>query len=97
MLLPSDSNYCTGKILCNDTFIIVLSLACNCNEAGTIDNGVCDSNGICNCKPNVVSSKCSNCADGYWNLSLSNSDGCQGNYIAIVLKVLCISCRMYWM
>ena len=46
-----------------------------------MDNGLCDSSGQCNCKANVddTSLSCSQCQDGYWNLTEHNPDGCQGN------------------
>lgn len=55
-------------------------LACNCDEDGVIDDGRCDNNGTCNCKVGTDPPKCSMCASGYWNFSLTNSNGCQGNF-----------------
>ena len=45
--------------------------------AGVIDNGECNVNGMCNCKANVISDKCTVCNTGYWNFTESNPDGCQ--------------------
>ena len=53
--------------------------ACECNELGAVSDQ-CDSQGQCSCKSNVDpnSVKCNQCLDGYWNLTQSSSDGCQG-------------------
>ena len=40
--------------------------ACNCNSQGSIDV-LCNDKGVCNCKANVVGSKCTECAAGYFN------------------------------
>jgi len=59
--------------------------ACACDLRGVIDNGDCartasntSQPGDCNCKANVVGSDCSECRQGYFNLSAANQDGCQG-------------------
>ena len=43
-------------------------------------DGLCDSSGQCNCKANVDDNtlSCSQCQDGYWNLTEDNPVGCQG-------------------
>jgi len=53
--------------------------ACDCNPAGINDSGLCSPMGQCNCKANVDpnSAQCSQCADGFWNLTSSNPLGCQ--------------------
>ena len=56
---------------------VIPFLACNCNEAGVVDEGECNVNGTCNCKPFVTLDKCSGCIDGYWNYSEANPDVCQ--------------------
>ena len=46
---------------------------------GGVDN--CDvTSGQCSCKTNVVNSFCSSCAVGFYNLTETNPDGCQGTY-----------------
>ena len=53
--------------------------ACRCDVAGTMSQ-VCDTGGQCTCKSAVDSTtlKCSECRDGYWNLSSANPLGCTG-------------------
>ena len=45
---------------------------------------ICDSStGVCSCKSNVDTTSntiCDTCMDGFWNISDSNPDGCQGKY-----------------
>lgn len=43
--------------------------------------------GQCNCKANVDpnSAQCSQCADGFWNLTSSNPLGCQGKSQVLVV------------
>lgn len=53
-------------------------IACNCDPIGIVDTGLCADDGQCNCKLNVESLGCSQCSDGYWNLTESNVEGCQG-------------------
>ena len=85
-LLPIDTNYCIGnsshveiiKWCINGLFVCFPFLACNCDEGGVIDDGRCDNNGTCSCKVGTDPPKCSMCASGYWNFSLTNSNGCQG-------------------
>lgn len=61
-------------------FLLIHNVACDCSVAGSVDNRLCDSSGQCNCKANVddTSLSCSQCQDGYWNLTEHNPDGCQG-------------------
>lgn len=54
------------------------SLACRCNEAGTVPSTVCDQDGACSCKDNVTGTHCDQCSPGYFNLSQDNNNGCQG-------------------
>ena len=57
-----------------------------------MDDGLCDSSGQCNCKTNVddMSLSCSQCRDGYWNLTEHNPDGCQGMNVMIVYANTCV-------
>ena len=66
--------------------------ACACDLRGVIDNGDCartasntSQPGDCNCKANVVGSDCSECRQGYFNLSAANQDGCQGEIYVLEL------------
>ena len=44
------------------------------------DSLICNSStGACFCKANVDPTYCDTCLDGYWNISSTNPDGCQGN------------------
>lgn len=52
--------------------------ACDCDAAGISDSGGCSDEGQCNCKANVAGMTCSQCRDGYWNLTGDNDLGCQG-------------------
>ena len=69
--------------------IILLRTACNCNPSGIVDSGLCDDNGQCNCKVNVGQGTrdCSQCRDGYWNLTESNPDGCQGVFVQSIIII----------
>ncbi|KAM8966898.1 laminin subunit alpha-3 [Pelodytes ibericus] len=53
---------------------------CNCEVIGTISGvGECDpTEGDCHCKPNVCSSSCDTCKDGYFLLEDRNYFGCTG-------------------
>lgn len=52
-------------------------IRCQCNAAGTVDGAVCeDASASCRCKPNVEGPKCDRCAQGFYNLSSSNPEGC---------------------
>ncbi len=68
-----------------------LSVDCDCSVSGAVSD-VCSHQGQCICKTNVDSStfKCTQCQDGFWNLTESNSDGCESKKtpeIAIIIKV----------
>ncbi|XP_078086591.1 usherin [Mustelus asterias] len=54
-------------------------LPCNCDTAGTINSSMdCDkSTGQCPCKTNVTGLHCDQCIPHTFNLSSSNSEGCQ--------------------
>ena len=59
--------------------------ACDCDPAGSIGGGECetvastDSSliGRCLCKSNAEGTRCDQCRDGYWNMLESNQEGCQ--------------------
>ena len=60
--------------------------ACDCSEIGVVGNNVDCSRGDradggdtgqCDCKPFASGRQCSECGDGYFNLSSSNPEGCQ--------------------
>lgn len=67
--------------------IAFLSADCGCAVAGITDNGDCSETGQCNCKSNVTGLQCSECVQGYWNISADNEHGCQGETCSIDLKV----------
>lgn len=75
------SSYCTPHVL--------YLTACDCNPAGINDSGLCNTMGQCNCKANVNpnSRQCTECADGFWNLTSGNPLGCQGVSLAVVVVV----------
>ncbi|XP_051914619.1 laminin subunit alpha-5 isoform X3 [Hippocampus zosterae] len=53
---------------------------CECNIAGTL-SGVAEcaqDSGQCHCKPNICSSTCAACQDGFYNLQEHSYFGCQG-------------------
>ena len=61
--------------------------ACQCSLEGVVDNGDCvkktdgvNQPGDCYCKANVMGKQCDMCIPGYFNLSASNRDGCQGRH-----------------
>ena len=71
--------------------------ACDCEPDGTIDGGICDGEtdeleetvaGQCHCKENVGGIRCDRCKNGYWNFTLENELGCQGNDFLIKLEDL---------
>ena len=64
------------------------SADCGCDVAGITDNGECSETGQCNCKLNVTGLQCSECAQGYWNLSADNDNGCQGEWLQARVKIL---------
>ena len=64
-----------------------LTTACNCDERGSLTDGICESQsdaaqgleaGRCHCKQNVGGLKCDRCKPGYWNYTTENPLGCQG-------------------
>ena len=65
----------------------VLIIACDCHIAGVTNDGQCarenSTDGVqvgdCFCKENVMGRTCSECIPGYFNMSLDNAQGCQGN------------------
>ena len=58
--------------------IFYLPAECGCGGAGITDGGACSESGQCNCKATVTGLQCSQCVEGYWNLTTSNDLGCQG-------------------
>jgi len=49
---------------------------CNCDISGTEDGSiVCDDNGQCQCKSNVIGLRCDACADAFFGLNTNNTDG----------------------
>ena len=86
-LLLNDLAICAGefytlsffeRLIIN--FMHFFLIACDCSQAGIVDDGLCDGRGQCNCKANVDNTtlSCGQCRDGYWNLTDNNPDGCQG-------------------
>lgn len=72
-------------IMHNYTLTIILLIACGCHIPGVTNDGDCAREnstsvqiGDCICKENVVGRTCSECAPGYFNLSVANPQGCQG-------------------
>ena len=63
------------------TLLLYLT-ACDCNPVGINNSGLCNARGQCNCKANVDpnSRQCTECADGFWNLTSGNPLGCQGGH-----------------
>ena len=55
--------------------------ACDCHLPGVTNSGSCESQGVnaglCSCKPFTTGRTCDTCLTGYYNLSVSNSDGCE--------------------
>ena len=83
---------CIGK-LCPCTYVNILSFYtntdCGCFLPGVSDDPlICDSStGACFCKANVdpnVNTNCDTCSDGYWNISSTNPDGCQGICLILI-------------
>lgn len=67
--------------------VVIFSLmaACNCEVAGSINDGLCDSRtdsrlgmiaGQCRCKQFVEGPRCDRCKSGYYNLDEFNDYGC---------------------
>ena len=59
--------------------------ACDCDLRGVTNDGDCAKEtglgmqpGNCFCKSNTIGRTCGECAPGFFNLSISNLDGCQG-------------------
>lgn len=80
---------CIGKlcpcILCITKCSFIYAYTdCGCFLPGVSDSLMCNSStGACFCKANVdpnVNTYCNTCLDGYWNISSTNPDGCQGMY-----------------
>jgi laminin beta 1 len=68
--------------------MFMLLTECDCEPDGTIDEGLCDGRtdeeeelvaGQCHCKTWVAAPRCDKCINGYWNFTVDNPDGCQGN------------------
>lgn len=71
--------------MCTVFILNLVLLACECDLAGSLDDGICDSvtdpannlvSGQCHCKPNVDGRRCDTCKNGFWNLTESNGNGC---------------------
>ena len=54
------NTYCNNILYNNFKFS-----ACGCNAQGS-SSIECDSNGFCTCKSNIVGTKCTDCASGYY-------------------------------
>lgn len=63
--------------------------ACECDERGSLYDGVCESvpneklqlpAGHCHCKEKVTGPRCDRCLSGYWNFTSENPAGCQGQW-----------------
>lgn len=56
---------------------------CNCDPAGVIAKfagcGSVPAGQLCQCKERVIGRICDQCKPLYWNLNVSNSEGCEGN------------------
>ncbi|XP_065186416.1 laminin subunit alpha-2-like [Sycon ciliatum] len=52
-------------------------LPCGCDPIGTLENTACNSTGQCQCQANVINRPCSECADGFFNLTIDNQLGCE--------------------
>lgn len=76
-------------------------LACDCDPAGSLDEGICDSTsdeeneaGSCHCKTNVQGRRCDTCKDGFWNLDANNTLGCESCTCNILGTVGNLGCNM---
>ena len=64
----------TGEEILSNLVIVVL-IACNCDETGSV-NATCQKyGGQCDCKPGVTGRMCDRCIAGFYNFS---SEGCSG-------------------
>ena len=60
-------------------------IACDCDPAGSIGGGECETVtnggseliGRCLCKQNAGGTRCDKCKNGFWNMLESNENGCQ--------------------
>ena len=50
--------------------------ACGCDEAGSVSPACHSNSGQCVCKENVEGRQCDTCADGFYQLSAGNAQGC---------------------
>ena len=62
--------------------------ACDCDLRGVTNDGDCAREaglgvqpGNCFCKSNTIGRTCGECEPGFFNLSISNLDGCQGEVL----------------
>lgn len=78
--------------------------ACNCDERGSLSDGICGSvedleNGIvagaCHCKTNVKGRQCDQCKEGYWNFTAENPTGCQECTCNILGTINNSGCNVY--
>lgn len=79
-LLYSNSNCGYGFV--NFTSLISSNwIDCDCVTAGTVGSlRICHpEHGQCSCKARVTERRCSDCADGFFNLQEDNPFGCMGN------------------
>lgn len=80
---------------------------CECDPLGSSDEGMCDSNvnsenteeeavaGACHCKNNVKGRRCDICKEGFWNLTQSNTDGCEECTCNTLGTVNNLGCNVY--
>ena len=54
------------------------SLACMCDEHGSVDDECDATTGKCTCKENFANDKCSECIEGFFGFP-----NCQGKYLSI--------------
>ena len=50
-------------------------LACDCNDKGSKYH-MCDSDGNCDCKSNVIGNKCTACMSGYYRFPNCHGKNC---------------------
>ena len=66
---------------------------CNCDVRGTEDGSiVCNEDGQCQCKQNVIGLRCDACPDGFFGLDANNTDGNKLLLISIFLHHQTDSC-----